>query len=586
MSARNKLTNNSEETDLSEFISGDVVFSIPFFQRSYRWKPARLKQLNEDILRIVDEESGMHFLGAVIIHGRSSNPSDPRVYEVIDGQQRITTIFLYIAAAVKTIAEYGDLSEAASMFLKYLIIPRDTRLSSNLKLHPCKQDRAQYNRVISDLLDVEGLKRTTGADRSKRLQSTGKEDGVLWQNYKRALRFFKEQYESEGLERVQDVYQKMLQSMSLVQIDVWDPTSGPKIFDSLNSRQEPMTVGDLVRNEIFSRIAEERPDNIEQVDQQHWQPFYTRFQAGGRNLFDSYFFPYGLIGDPNLRKSEVYNALRDSWHDIGDPRVIIRKLSQYQDAFLDLVAGGNAQGLSVGVAAALNSLWRSGLPASTYPFLMRLSYEAKNGSVLETDVVDALNVVESFLVRRAVCGHEPTGLHAVFKRLWVDCDGGPAGSTVTAAIARHRTVVWPDDCAFKDAVWSRPLYGAGITRYLLREYDRSLGGDEPDAIPWIEHVLPETPDPEWFASFSKEQHRETKDLVGNLIPLSRRMNQELSNRPYLEKREVYRADSMFKSARQFAERYAKWSPSGIEERCSMLADWMVRRWPVTSKGAP
>jgi hypothetical protein len=55
--------------------------------------------------------------------------------------------------------------------------------------------------------------------------------------------------------------------MSVVQIDIKDPTSGPKIFDSLNSRQEPMTVGDLIRNEIFSRVADEDPDEIERIDQ-------------------------------------------------------------------------------------------------------------------------------------------------------------------------------------------------------------------------------------------------------------------------------------------------------------------------------
>src|SRR6185503_13677645 len=105
----------------------------------------RLVQLNEDIRALVDEPGDFHFLGAVIIHGRSSNPSEPKVYEVIDGQQRITTLFLYIAAAIKTLAEAGEVDEAAGLLLKYLVIPRDTSLASNLKLHPCKEDRTQFN---------------------------------------------------------------------------------------------------------------------------------------------------------------------------------------------------------------------------------------------------------------------------------------------------------------------------------------------------------------------------------------------------------------------------------------------------------
>ena len=101
MAKANRLTNSSDETDIATLISGDTVFSVPYFQRAYKWKPGRLKQLQEDLLSIVDTDEA-HFLGAIILHGRQRNPSDPAVFEVIDGQQRITTLFLYIAAAVRT----------------------------------------------------------------------------------------------------------------------------------------------------------------------------------------------------------------------------------------------------------------------------------------------------------------------------------------------------------------------------------------------------------------------------------------------------------------------------------------------------
>src|SRR5712672_2579797 len=98
MPKRLRLTNNSDETELSSLLSGDTVFAIPYFQRAYKWNPTRLQQLNSDLLNLVDESTDLHFLGAIIIHGRRSNPSDPDVYEVIDGQQRITTIYLYLCA--------------------------------------------------------------------------------------------------------------------------------------------------------------------------------------------------------------------------------------------------------------------------------------------------------------------------------------------------------------------------------------------------------------------------------------------------------------------------------------------------------
>lgn len=581
MAKRNRLTNNSDETDLTSLISGDVVFSIPFFQRSYKWKPERLKQLNEDILELVDGRSEFHFLGAVIIHGCSSNPSDPKVYEVIDGQQRITTIFLYVAAAIKVLAAEGEVEEAVSLLQKYIAIPRQTNLLSNLKLHPCKDDRNQLNHVIDDLQKVKSLAEKMEGLKLKKFPSTGDSKGTLRNNYNSALRFFRDQLEQGGVERIRQVYRAILESMSLVQIDVWDPTNGPKIFDSLNSRQEPMTVGDLVKNEIFSRITSEEinTQHVDEVDQQHWQPFYRGFQREKRNLFDAYFFPFGLIKNPNIKKSEVYSELREAWKDMQDPEHIIEDLAQYQAAFTDLMCGENLQGHSKELAAQFFNLHLAGAPTSTYPFLMQVSHSVKLGDTSEQDAIDVLKLVESFLVRRAVCGHEPTGLHAVFKRLWWDCEGKVSTGVVVRRIKDHKTVTWPDDDQFELSIRTRVLYGVSITPYLLREYDRSLGGDQPGVPNWIEHILPETPSPAWFEVFTKEQHRDTKDLLANLLPISKEMNISLSNRPYAVKRQAYDADSMFKSARKLAEDFSEWTPEALRNRADELANWALARWP-------
>lgn len=577
MQKRNRLTNNSDEADISSLISGDSIFTIPYFQRAYKWKNVRLKQLNMDILNVIDE-SDMHFLGAIIVHGRRSNPSDPDVFEVIDGQQRITTLFLYLAATVKILCALKEVNDAKGLFLKYLVINRDTGHISNLKLHSCKEDRAQLNRVFEDLLSSQIFLKALEGFKIKYMPANSNRDGTLWNNYRAAIRFMREQVEQGGISRIQDVYTAVLSGMSVVQIDVNDPTNGPKIFDSLNSRQEPMTVGDLVRNEIFSRIADEKPEMIESIDERYWQPFYNHFKQNNKNLFDSYFFPYGLICNPNLKKSEVYNALREEWTGIDAPEKIIDSLKQYQDAFIDISCGTNFQNQTKKIHRLFRNLHEFEAPVAVYPFLMNLSNATKDTVLSENEAAKVLEVVESFLVRRAVCGHEPTGLHAVFKRLWVDCNKKPTIDSVTEQIKKHKTVVWPTTDDFKKAIEERPLYGAGITPYLILEYDRSLGGDQPERIPWTEHVLPESPAKGWSNIFTKEQHGKMKDLLANLIPLSEEMNRSLSNKPYKDKRANYRSDSMFKSTREFANRRDDWTPTFLEKRSKELSAWAASRW--------
>lgn len=125
----------------------------------------------------MDETTDFHFLGAIIVHGRRSNPSDPDIFDVIDGQQRITTLFIYLCAVIRTLCSHGEHHEAAALFLKYLVINRDTGALSNFKLHSCKDDRTQLNQVFLDILSDTKLKEILGGFKLALLPKTGREKG-------------------------------------------------------------------------------------------------------------------------------------------------------------------------------------------------------------------------------------------------------------------------------------------------------------------------------------------------------------------------------------------------------------------------
>jgi hypothetical protein len=338
-----------------------------------------------------------------------------------------------------------------------------------------------------------------------------------------------------------------------------------------------MTPGDLVRNEVFSRVADSHPDEVESLDQQYWQPFYEKFKSSENSLFDDYFFPFGLIKNPNLKKSGVYAYLRQQWKEEKQPKTIIEDLASFQDAFLDLAMGTNRQEHTKDIATAIQRM-SAITPSSTYPFLMQLSNALKTGAVSPQNGIEVLSVVESFLIRRALCGHEPTGLHAVFKKLWEDCGGSPNAQNVEKSIRTHKTVVWPSADEVKACVQNRALYGSSIGNFVVTEWNRSLGGDLPNIKPWIEHVLPDGSLENWKSDFTEEQHKKSKDLFANLLPLTPPMNQSLSDAAYAIKRPVYLEDSIFKGAREFAKEFENWTPETLAKRSAALADWVVGRW--------
>lgn len=146
-----RLTTNSQESTLSDLLAiGPGIYLIPFFQREYRWAPDKANNLLDDILNVVDGLTDKHFLGAVIVHGRRANPTDPKVYEVIDGQQRLTTAFLFMAAVVKVLSNVKNPEEAAKLAQNYLQIGRDYR-KSNLRIHSSRLDRSMMAAVMEDL---------------------------------------------------------------------------------------------------------------------------------------------------------------------------------------------------------------------------------------------------------------------------------------------------------------------------------------------------------------------------------------------------------------------------------------------------
>ena len=119
----------------------------------------------------------------------------------------------------------------------------------------------------------------------------------------------------------------------------------------------------------------------------------------------------------------------------------------------------------------------------------------------------------------------------MFKKLWEDCGGTPNAAKVIENIQKHKTVVWPSSEEAMTCLLQRPLYGSTITPFVLEEWNRSLGGDQPTVKPWVEHVLPETFSKDWEPDFTEEQHKKLKDLLANLLPLSQPMNQGFKETP-------------------------------------------------------
>jgi hypothetical protein len=582
-----KLTLSTDENPLKSLFAGDRTYRIPLFQRPYRWKAAKIKRLQEDLSRLADSDGELHFMGAVIVHEVIASFAHGKTFELIDGQQRMTSVYLHIAGAASILADDEESCDLAwALISKYLINSEFVlRERATFKLQPSREDREPLNQVMTHLMSKRNLAGIVEDNRLqlKLLDQLGPVPSkLIGKNFKLAEKFFRKEFAEGGQERVQLLIETLLDNLSVVWINVKDPLSGPKIFDSLNSQQEKMTVGDLVRNDIFARV---QPSNetLEDVEEHGWKPFFEAFGDPQNDAFENYFFPYGLMQDPSAKKSEIYQRLRDSWvaEDLSANQVIDR-LSEFQPDYMQFQDGSTPPEMTKDVSEVFKRFYNMGVLGVSLPFLMKLSYKTRKGDFDPKQCKEILCVVESFLVRRQACGDLASGMHVIFKDLWADAaklDGGVIGANVHKVLHGHRAYKWPNDEEFSNAIKERKLYGLRVTDFILLELNRSLGGDFPNTKDfWTEHVLPQSPADGWGA-FSGEQRVQMTNRLANLIPLSPEGNNGVSNDPYSEKRPIYLHDSKYKMARQFAETYSEWTPREVEERGRILADQCVARWP-------
>jgi uncharacterized protein with ParB-like and HNH nuclease domain len=573
--ADNRLTHNTHETSFGAILQQRSYFRVPPFQRGYKWKKVRLEQLIADINQVKEEEEDAHFIGAFIIDTLPTDPNDASIYEVIDGQQRLTTFYLLIAATVKTLLREQHVEQASELALNYLFTREGTN-GLRASLISSIPDLGDMKAVIDDLWGA-GLKDGLSTYTLVNWTNTNPNNGQVLKNYEFLCKHTLAISRNEGEEKLTNFITAAQTGLTVVQIVVKDPTSGPKIFDSLNSKQEPMTTGDLVRNEIFSKVAREEPERAQELDERLWQPFYESFKRAKKEYFEGFFFPYGLIQDPGFKKSEVYNGLRKTWTTCA-PEEVMKQLESYRLEYQDLVFAENRAGLPPDPAKSVLRLSKLNFPRVALPFLMQVSHAIRTEQIDSLQGIELYAAIENFLMRRALCSLEPTGLHAVFKRLWGQLEGEFSFAKVREIIRQAKTVSVPSD---QDVIASfeKPLYGKRIARFFIYEYDISLGGD-PGSYEnmWIEHVCPNSYHQSNWPQFTKKDHESLANLAGNLIPLSEKMNNSLGQGPYKTKAEAFAKDSMFKAARTLALTNDTWGPENIKERNGELAEWAIVRW--------
>jgi hypothetical protein len=557
---------------LLQLFKGEREYVSPLFQRQYVWTTKEIEALWDGVDHILEGTDSERFLGALVLEVKSAGMAfRPDSSWIVDGQQRLTTLYITLLLIAKVALQNGA-KEFATEILNQYVFNQGAHYKNAPKLQPTLVDFTQFNHLFDGIDEPKAkLPPDFGAPTGALSQAATVIDKAIRKRCFDDKKAFK-------LEAAINIVSTLLEKLAFVQIVLGAEHDAHQVFDSLNSQGIRLENKDLIRNLVFQKLSDS-PEIAQGLYQSQWVPLEE--SLGDR--FDGYFFPFALVHRPNTTKSNLLAVLKEKWKTlqafeiIQDLRTHVTTYNAVTSDDLSIAKGLTAH---PEVNEFVERLNRMNAPSSVFPFLFRVISALHSGALPLEWAVRNLQLIESFLVRRAFAGFEPTGLHAVFKGLWDETQGDP--SKFVKTIDDNATVQFPSDEEFRLHVETKPLYGRKLAPYIVLEYERGLlGGDPVPASAWpsLDHVLPQESTAYWRGIFSEEEHRDLVHTWANLLPMSAKANSEKGRKDWDTVKKYFATETVYKTTKRFSENQAVWNAETLRQRGTDLSVWAAARWP-------
>ncbi len=539
-------------------------FTVPNYQRSYKWETDKdnrhVETLLSDLSKAIDNNDSEYFLGTVVL----SKKEGTYELEIVDGQQRITTIVIFLSA-VRDYFRSKAKEQSANSIQNDYISNYDTRNEQNVgKLKLGNQDRTFFQKFIIDNKSEEPAVKESHHRIIKAKEVAKKKVTAISTLSEAQLHNWKD-----------FIHDKL----KVVSIIVPSESNAFTLFETLNDRGLILAQTDLLKNYLFSRAA----DYLDEV-QVMWIEMTAKIEEelGEANVltYIKHFWSsrYGLTREKN---KELYKAISDAKKSATDVRDFVKELNDDTKLYLAIFNHND-------------KYWAEHTENSkkyieTLNYLEIEPYRPLALSILKRftnkkEVELSLKLIVTWVVRNLITGslgggaleNEYTELaKRVFK-----------SELTTSSDFRSALKNIPSDQTFKDKLLTATVGKEKFARYYLRAIESQYrgGGTTPECIvdsdPNIvdlEHILPKKPKEGEWTNFSNEEVEEFKNRLGNLTVMSKKKNSDLKSESFEKKVEVYKTSDI-QITKDIAEKYSEWSLENIIKRQEFLADIAVKTW--------
>ncbi|UOR21746.1 DUF262 and DUF1524 domain-containing protein [Helicobacter pylori] len=541
----------AEATTLLKFIKDNQKnqLVIPIYQRLYSWEKEQCKQLWDDIIKIGgNDKMGGHFIGYILYVLDGITHSDNTLL-IIDGQQRLTTITLLLAALRDHLSDEVKREEIEDHYL----------------INSDKDGDKKFRLILSES-DKDTLLSLIDKDRRKPSEPSSK----IVENFK----LFEEWV--SNTDELETIF-KGLEKLMIVEIALEKRKDDPQlIFESMNSKGIELTQTDLIRNYI---VMETEIEKQEGFYNKYWRAMEEDFKQN-KKWFDRFVRHYLTIKTreiPNINK--VYAALKDyrQKERIGIED-LLKDLQKYCGYFCQIAFKKETD---KDLNKALGFLVDLEMDV-IYPLLLELYSDYSDGVLSKADFIPIIALIESYICRRAVCGLGTKGLDKVFFSFARYIQKDEYFKSLKAHFGYlTNNQRFPNNDEFKDRFITIYFYDLKKKKYFferLENFDRKERVYTHEYT--IEHIMPQKLTEEWERDLGEnfqEIHNKYLHTIGNLTLTG--YNPEYSNKSFQEKQGMKKGfkDSPLR-LNQGLRDLESFGEEEIKKRANDLADLALKIW--------
>ena len=561
---------NTTNSTFRQLMGNGLSYRVPMFQRDYSWGPDEWDDLWQDIVGLFGEDpEPAHYRGYLVLQS-----ADNREFDIIDGQQRMTTLSLLMLAAV---AHLGDLAA------------------------PDDQDDPQYRRGQQLRGNYIGyLDPVSLVPRSKLILN--RHNDSFYQNYlvpleklpqrglnasehllRRAFLWFKQRIKDRSGDDGQSVARFVdgaVDKLFFTVITVTDELNAFKVFETLNARGVRLSVTDLLKNYLFSVVSHSGAHQSEiKTLEDRWEGIVGLL---GSESFPEFLRVFWNSRNKLVRKADLFKVIRDEIRDRAKAFELIRDMDRNARVYAALRDPQDASWTDE-ERDNLAQLQMFNVRQPMALLLTAFDRFAENNRRGFTRLLRAISVV-SFRYN-VICTRQSNEQEVVYNNIALDLSSRRIND-VADAIARLRPV-YPDDQEFRAAFTDKSLRTTSsrnkkVVRFILFRLEAQLSGQSLDfesARYAIEHILPENPGDGWD-QFDDQQQEASTYRLGNLTILATADNRDLGNTGFANKLEIYR-NSKLAITCKISEEYDAWTEEKIRSRQEWMAKQATGIWRIS-----